>query len=69
MKKKRILILLAVVIAAVGCIAYMESRFGTVTVVAAELSAEEIEKEMPDIIFTAEETAMVKTLLETPEMQ
>ncbi len=69
MKKKRILILLAVVIAAVGCIAYMESRFGTVTVVPTELFAEEIEKEMPDIIFTAEETAMVKTLLETPEMQ
>ena len=69
MKKNIVCVLLAVIIVAVGYVIYMESHFGTTTVVPVKLSAEQILKEMPSIAFTEEETTMAKELLATQEIE
>ena len=51
MKKNIVCVLIAVIIVAVGYVIYMESHFGTTTVVPVKLSAEQILKEMPSIAF------------------
>lgn len=68
MKKKLVWILLAVMAIAVGYVSYMESHFGTTAFVPVSTSAEQIRSEMPGIVFTEEDTAMVKGLLATPEL-
>ena len=68
MKKKIVCILLAVMAVAVGYVSYMESHFGTTAFVPVSTSAEQIRSEMPGIVFTEEDTAMVKGLLTTPEL-
>ena len=69
MKKKGMLVLLAVLLAAAGYAACMESRFQTKALVPVQMSAEQIRTEMPQIDFTEADIAMAKALLADPEMQ
>lgn len=69
MKKKGMLVLLAVLLAAAGYVACMGSRFQTKALVPVQMSAEQIRTEMPQIDFTEADTAMAKALLADPEIQ
>lgn len=69
MKKKGILVLLAVLLAAAGYAACMDSRFQTKALMPMQMLAEQIRAEMPQIDFTEADTAMAKALLADPEIQ
>ena len=69
MKRNAVPLLLVLALAIGGWFAYMENRHASFTLVPAQLTAEEILEELPELAITEADEALQQAVLAMPEMQ